>query len=591
MLTMSLILAGALAAQAPAKTPTADDYAGRWNLKITDADDTFVSGGFQITTRAASSPAGSSGAGAATSRRRRRGQGRRAAHRPRGGRREARQAGHLRGAPRGRDAEGQGHLPRRQRATSRARGRPCCSEEGPGWDAPVTLFDGKTLAGWKLRDTKKKNGWAVVDGELAVVEPKDNADLVSEQTFQDMKLHVEFNVDAEVQQRRLPPRPVRDPDPRQPRREDGRSTPTAAARSTAAWRRRWTRRSRPASGRRYDIEIVGRQVSVALNGKKVVQGVVDGITGRRAQPVRGRARAADAAGRPRQGPLPQHRGHPRPVAGAVASADVAKESTMTDIGRRRFVQGALGTTAFLALPGRLAGARPRAAAAAGGPPRPLPADHPGLPAHPPRRRLEPRPVAPRARRHRARTSALMEKAGCNTFSVGIFAWADARARGGALRVRLARRHHERPRRSAASTPSSRRRAGRSRAGCRRSTRRCGASTRRAGASCTARATTTASPRPSTARRCGSSTRSSPSATRATRRSRGWHISNEYSGACYCSYCLAAFRAWLKTRYADARRAQPGVLGGVLEPDVPVVGPDRPARGADRRAATSTGTAS
>ena len=31
---------------------------------------------------------------------------------------------------------------------------------------------------------------------------------------------------------------------------------------------------------------------------------------------------------------------------------------------------------------------------------------------------------------------------------------------------------------------------------------------------------------------------------------GWHISNEYSGACYCNYCLAAFRAWLKTRYAD-----------------------------------------
>lgn len=31
---------------------------------------------------------------------------------------------------------------------------------------------------------------------------------------------------------------------------------------------------------------------------------------------------------------------------------------------------------------------------------------------------------------------------------------------------------------------------------------------------------------------------------------GWHISNEYSGACYCGYCLAAFRAWLKTRYPD-----------------------------------------
>ena len=69
------------------------------------------------------------------------------------------------------------------------------SRKAPVWGAPVTLFDGKTLAGWKLRDPKKKNGWAVVNGELAVVEPKDNADLVSERAFQDMKLHIEFNVD------------------------------------------------------------------------------------------------------------------------------------------------------------------------------------------------------------------------------------------------------------------------------------------------------------------------------------------------------------------------------------------------------------
>ena len=84
----------------------------------------------------------------------------------------------------------------------------------------------------------------------------------------------------------------------------------------------------------------------------------------------------------------------------------------------------------------------------------------------------------------------------------------------------------------------------------RSTPRCGASTRDG----PARAARLAPQpllhaRPSTARRCGSSTRSSPSATRATRRSAGWHISNEYSGACYCDLCLAAFRAWLKTRYA------------------------------------------
>lgn len=30
----------------------------------------------------------------------------------------------------------------------------------------------------------------------------------------------------------------------------------------------------------------------------------------------------------------------------------------------------------------------------------------------------------------------------------------------------------------------------------------------------------------------------------------WHISNEYSGACYCSLCLDAFRDWLRARYGD-----------------------------------------
>ncbi len=31
---------------------------------------------------------------------------------------------------------------------------------------------------------------------------------------------------------------------------------------------------------------------------------------------------------------------------------------------------------------------------------------------------------------------------------------------------------------------------------------------------------------------------------------GWHISNEYSGDCYCELCLAAFRDWLRARYGS-----------------------------------------
>jgi len=48
MTALSIVLAVALAAQTPAKPVAADDYVGRWNVIITDATDTFVSGGIRI---------------------------------------------------------------------------------------------------------------------------------------------------------------------------------------------------------------------------------------------------------------------------------------------------------------------------------------------------------------------------------------------------------------------------------------------------------------------------------------------------------------------------------------------------------------
>ena len=94
---------------------------------------------------------------------------------------------------------------------------------------------------------------------------------------------------------------------------------------------------------------------------------------------------------------------------------------MTDVGRRRFVQGAIGATAWLAAPGRLiawpAGAQPGA-----GLPDRYPPIIPGLPHvlhggdwNPDQWRDEPGVLE--------QDFALMEKAGCNNFSVGIFAWA------------------------------------------------------------------------------------------------------------------------------------------------------------------------
>jgi hypothetical protein len=285
MLTVSLILAGALAAQAPAKTPTADDYAGRWNVKITDAEDTFAGGGFQITNKGgvlsggvvwrwgsylpAKSVQVKDGALVIV---REENPGKKDTF-------EARLEGE---ALKGKVTypDGKIHHFEGKRAPL------LLSKKAPVWGAPVTLFDGRTLAGWKLRDPKKKNGWAVLNGDLAVVESKDNADLVSEQAFQDMKLHIEFNVDPKSNsgvylRGRYEVQILDNPDPKMALDSHGcggvysRLSPKEDATKPAG---EW---------QAYDIEIVGRQIGVTLNGKKIVQGTLDGITGGAINPFEG----------------------------------------------------------------------------------------------------------------------------------------------------------------------------------------------------------------------------------------------------------------------------------------------------------------
>ncbi|MCI0628133.1 MAG: DUF1080 domain-containing protein [Acidobacteria bacterium] len=70
----------------------------------------------------------------------------------------------------------------------------------PKWGKPIRLFNGKDLTGWKLRQprsshrpTDNPSGWKVVDSALVNTQP--GIDLVTEQEFEDFKLHLEFNID------------------------------------------------------------------------------------------------------------------------------------------------------------------------------------------------------------------------------------------------------------------------------------------------------------------------------------------------------------------------------------------------------------
>jgi hypothetical protein len=276
---LSLVLAAALAAP----SPDASAYAGRWNVRITDASDTFASGGFQIDDKQGALAAGlvwrwgsylpaktvevKDGVLRLT---REETPGKIDAF-------EARLEGDT--------LKGQVTYPDGNVHHFEGRKAPLLlDKKAPVWGAPVTLFDGKSLGGWKLRDPKKQNGWAAQNGELVVVEPKDNADLVSEESFRDLKLHVEFNVDPHsnsgVYLRGRYEIQILD-DSKQALDSHGcgalysRVAPKLDATKPAG---EW---------QSFDITFVGRQLQVVLNGKEVVSTIVEGITGGALDPFEG----------------------------------------------------------------------------------------------------------------------------------------------------------------------------------------------------------------------------------------------------------------------------------------------------------------
>jgi hypothetical protein len=281
-ITLAGLAAACTTAPPPPATPTADDYVGKWSVLITDAEDTFASGQIDITEENGHLVGAlvwrSGGYGPASRVEVKDGVlslARDAGETEEGEDRgddlfEARlEDGILKGTVR--YADGKTHHFQGRRAASLAR------TAEPVWGEPVVLFDGVTLDGWSLRDPSKKMGWAVVDGDLAVVEPEGNADLVSEQTFQDMKLHLEFNLEPHsnsgvyLRGRYEIQLESDDPNSKKATQKCGslysRIAPSKDATKPAG---QW---------QAFDITLVGRDLEVVLNGEPIVDGTVEGITG------------------------------------------------------------------------------------------------------------------------------------------------------------------------------------------------------------------------------------------------------------------------------------------------------------------------
>lgn len=218
------------------------------------------------------------------------------------------------------------------------------------------------------------------------------------------------------------------------------------------------------------------------------------------------------------------------------------------MGRRPFLKGALGAAAILAVPPRLAAALDAQSIPAATLPDRYPPIVPAFPHllhgadwNPDQWLHEPAVIDEDFR--------LMEKAGCNTFSVGIFAWATLEPAEGRFEFawlddimnRLAAHGFY----AFVATPSG----GKPRWMSEKypEIRRINRTGQR-------------EPHGSRHNHCFSSpvyrekvrVINTRLAERYARHKAlaGWHISNEYSGACFCEFCLGAFRAWLRERYGS-----------------------------------------
>ncbi|WP_111598157.1 3-keto-disaccharide hydrolase [Chitinophaga skermanii] len=143
----------------------------------------------------------------------------------------------------------------------------------PKWGKAINLFNGKDLTGWKIAP---KNQWEVKDGILTSA--KSGVNLVSEEKFTDFKLHVEFRYKKgsnsgvylrgryEVQIEDSP----KDAHPSNVLYSGIYGFLTPSEINSLG----------PDQWQSYDITLVGRMVTVVVNGKTVISNQeIPGITG------------------------------------------------------------------------------------------------------------------------------------------------------------------------------------------------------------------------------------------------------------------------------------------------------------------------
>jgi hypothetical protein len=147
-------------------------------------------------------------------------------------------------------------------------------DTAPTWGAAIDLFDGTSTAGWRQRGPQA-TCWKVEGGAL-MNSPK-CVDIISERTFSDFKLHVEFSYppgsNSGIYLRGRYEVQIQD--------DAGRATDSLRMGGLYGFLRPYTDAAlKPGQPQSYDITLIGRRITVALNGKTIIDNEpIPGITG------------------------------------------------------------------------------------------------------------------------------------------------------------------------------------------------------------------------------------------------------------------------------------------------------------------------
>ena len=146
-------------------------------------------------------------------------------------------------------------------------------EKAPVWGTPIQLFNGKNLEGWM--PLGKNNQWVVEKGILK--SPQSGVNIRTNKTFNDFKLHIEFRYPKEsnsgVYLRGRYEVQVED--------SKGKEHLNIYLGGVYGFiDTLWMMAKEAGEWQSYDITLVGRLVTVVVNGKKVIESQpIPGVTG------------------------------------------------------------------------------------------------------------------------------------------------------------------------------------------------------------------------------------------------------------------------------------------------------------------------